>query len=176
MHSRSASITATIAIVVIGFLPIFWQTNANATTWFDGQEILVECPAWEWEASPIFGVEYELCFDDVDQCTVAEIGDSVCIPSLGVHDVWVTAIDFQGGEPIYYDGDIISISREGNSDFTGDGAVGFGDFGQFIVFFGETGGPGDLDGDGLVGFLDFAQFASAFGKCINAAGTLYESC
>ena len=173
MHSRLVSITA---IAVISFLPIFWQTTANATVWFDGQEILVECPVWEWEASPIPGVEYELCFDDIDHCTVAAIGDSVCIPSLGVHDVWVTAIDNQSGEPIYYDGDIVPVWRERNADFTGDGVVGFGDFNQFIVFFGEASGSADLDGNGIVGFLDFTQFSSAFGKCVDAAGTVYESC
>ena len=90
MHARSVSITAT---AVISCLSIFWNSNANAQTWFDGQEILIECPVWEWEASSIPGIEYELCFDDVDHCVAAAIGDSVCIPSLGVHDVWVTAID-----------------------------------------------------------------------------------
>jgi hypothetical protein len=173
MHSWFASITA---IAAVGLLPISWATNVDAATWFDGQEILVECPVWEWEASPISGIEYELCFDDVDTCTVAEIGDSVCIPSLGVHDVWVTAILYQGSEPIYYDGDIVPISRQRSADFTGDGVVGFPDFGRFSAFFGETSGPGDLDGDGVVGFPDFGRFTNAFGKCVNAAGTVYEPC
>ena len=173
MHSRWVPIAA---IAVISVLPIFWQTAANATVWFDGQEILIECPAWEWEASSIPGIEYELCFDDIDSCTVAAIGDSVCIPSQGVHDVWVTAIDYQNADPIYYDGDIVSISRVGNADFTGDRVVGFPDFGRFIDFFGQTSGPGDLDEDGLVGFADFGLFANAFSKCVNAAGTLYEPC
>ena len=36
----------------------------------------------------------------------------------GVHDVWVTAIDYQSGEPVYYDGDIVSIDRAvKNADF-----------------------------------------------------------
>jgi len=173
MHSRFVSITA---IVVISFLPIFWQTNANAADWFDGQEILIECPVWEWEPSPISGVEYELCFDDIDHCTVAAIGDLVCIPFLGVHDVWVTAIDYQSGEPIYYDGDIVPIERVKNADFTGNGIVGFEDFGRFTQFFGGGSGPGDLDGDGVVGFLDFSNFARAFGKCVNESGTVYNSC
>ena len=173
MHSRFASITA---ITVIGFLPIFWKTNANAANWIDGQEILVECPVWEWESSPIPGVEYELCFDDIDQCTVVAIGDSVCIPSLGVHDVWVTAIDYQGGEPIYYDGDIVLVWRGKNADFSQDGVVGFADFGLFSQYFGGTNEAGDLDGDGLVGFVDFGYFTDAFGKCVNAAATVYERC
>lgn len=173
MHSRFVPITA---VAAISLLPIFWNTNANALSWFDGQEILIECPIWEWEASSISGIEYELCFDDVDHCTLAVIGDSVCIPSLGVHDVWVTAIDNQNGEPIYYDGDIVSVARLKSADFTGDGVVGFEDFGRFNILFGGGSGPGDLDGDGVVGFLDFGQFSDAFGKCVNAAGTVYERC
>lgn len=173
MHSRFVSITA---IAVISSLPIFWKTSANATTWFDGQEILIECPTWEWEASPIPGIEYELCFDDIDHCAVAAIGDSVCIPSLGVHDVWVTAIDNQSGEPIYYDGDIVPIARFESSDFTADGVVGFTDFSRFSYLYGGGSGPGDLDGDGVVGFLDFSQFSTAFGKCVDASGTVYEPC
>jgi hypothetical protein len=173
MHSRFVSIAA---IAVISFLPIFWKTDANATNWFDGQEVLSECPVWEWEPSPISGIEYEFCFDDIDHCTVAAIGDSVCIPSLGVHDVWVTAIDDQGGEPIYYDGDIVSIERVNNADFTGDGLVGFGDFGRFTQFFGGGSGPGDLDEDGIVGFLDFFHFSGDFGKCVDESGTVYNLC
>jgi len=174
MQLRFVSITA---IAVISFLPILLKTNANAADWFDGQEILIECPVWEWEPSPIFGVEYELCFDNIDYCTVAEIGDSVCIPSLGVHDVWVTAIDYQSGEPIYYDGDIVPVERVKTADFTGDGVVGITDMGLFVQYFGgENGGPGDFNGDGVVGILDFAQFKRAYGKCVNASGTLYEPC
>ena len=173
MHSRFISISA---IAAISFLPIFWKTNANATVWFDGQEILVDCPVWEWEPSPIPNVTYELCFDDIDHCTLAEIGDSVCIPSLGVHDVWVTAIDYQGGEPIYYDGDIVPVARVGNADFTGDGVVGFWDFGRFIQLFGGEGGTGDLNGDGVVSFPDLTNFIRDYGKCVNASATFYELC
>jgi hypothetical protein len=173
MHSRFVSITA---IAVINLLPIFWATNTNAIGWSDGQEILIDCPAWEWAPSQISGVEYELCFDDIDHCTVAQIGDSVCIPSSGVHDVWVTAIDYQSGVPIYYDGDIVSVTLFRNADFTGNGLVGFEDFGRFSRFFGGGSGPGDLDEDGIVGFLDFACFVRDFGKCVNASGTVYEPC
>jgi hypothetical protein len=173
MHSRFVSISA---LAVINLLPIFWGTNANAENWLDGQEVLIECPAWQWEASQIPGVQYELCFDDVDHCTVAQIGDSVCIPSYGVHDVWVTAIDYQSGQPTYYDGDIVQAARYGNADFTGNGMVGFEDFGVFARLFGEESGPGDLDGDGSVRFPDFSYFVRDFGKCVNASGTVYESC
>jgi hypothetical protein len=174
MHSRFVSIAA---IAVISSLPIFWKSNASAADWFDGQEILVECPVWEWEPSPISGVAYELCFDDTDHCTAVEIGDSVCVPSLGVHDVWITAIDYQGVEPIYYDSDIISVMRSVSSDFDGDRVVGFSDYGFFTQFFGsDSGGPADLDEDGVVGFSDFAQFGNAFMKCIDESGTIYKPC
>ena len=174
MHSRFVSITA---IAVASFLPVSWSTNAAAEIWFDGQEILVECPVWEWEVSPIPSIEYELCFDNIDHCTVAEIGGSVCIPSLGVHDVWVTAIDYQGAELVYYDGDIVSVERVENADFTADGVVGMPDMFLFIQYLGgEYGGPGDLNGDGVVGFPDFFQLQRDFGKCVNASGTLYEPC
>ena len=174
MHSRLVSISA---IAGLSLLPIFWQTNANATDWFDGQEVLIECPVWEWEPSPISGIEYELCFDDIDHCTVAAIGDSVCIPSLGVHDVWVTAINYQSGEPVYYDGDIVSIARVKNADFSGDGVVGMADFGLFVRFFGDgDGSPADFDEDGIVGLVDFSGFCSAYGKCVNESDTIYNPC
>ena len=174
MHSRLVSITA---IAVISFLPILWKTNAYATDWFDGQEILIECPVWRWEPSPILGVEYELCFDDIDHCTVAKIGDSVCVPSMGVHHVWVTAIDDQSGEPVYYDGDIVPVARINSADFTGDGAVGLLDFGLFDQYYGgKNGGPADLDGDGVVGIVDFGLFHSAYGKCVDTSGALYVPC
>jgi len=173
MHSRFVSISA---IAGISLLPIFWQTHASATDWFGGQEILVECPIWEWEASPISGIEYELCFDDIDHCTEAAIGDSVCIPSLGAHDVWVTAIGHLNGETVYYDGDIVPIDRVKTADFSGDGMVGFDDYFRFTKLFGGGSGPGDLDGDGIVGFLDYSIFAGAFGKCTNESGTIYEVC
>ena len=174
MHSKWVSVSA---IAVLGFLPVFASTNASAIDWPNGQEILVECPVWEWEPSPIPVAEYELCFDDIDHCVVAEIGSSVCIPNLGAHDVWVTAIAYQDGAPIYYDGDIVPIARMVSADFNGDSAVGFPDFGRFIQEFGK--GPNsvaDLDGDGRVGFPDFSHFVNAFGKCINSSGTIYTNC
>ena len=174
MHSKFVSISV---IVAISFLPIFSSTNASAIDWPNGQEILIECPVWEWEPSPIAGIEYELCFDDIDHCAVAEIGDSVCIPNMGAHDVWVTAIDYQDGEPIYYDGDIVPVARMMSADFDGDSVVGFSDLGLFIQQFGqEFGSPADLDGDGIVGFADFSHFSVAFGKCVNESGTVYTEC
>ena len=54
------------------------------------------------------------------------------------------------------------------SDFDGDGRVGFQDFFQFADAFGqpvdESTTRFDLDGDGRVGFQDFFQFADAFGQ------------
>jgi hypothetical protein len=97
MHSKFVSISA---IAAISLLPLISSTTASAIDSPDCQEILIECPVWEWEPSPVAGIEYELCFDDIDHCVVAEIGSSVCIPSLGAHDVWVTAIEYQDGEPI----------------------------------------------------------------------------
>jgi hypothetical protein len=174
MHSKFVSISA---IAAISFLPIFSSTNASAIDWPNGQEILIECPVWEWEPSPIAGIEYELCFDDIDHCAVAEIGSSVCIPSLGAHDVWVTAIEYQDGEPIYYDGDIVPIERLNSSDLDGNGMVGFSDFNQFSDQFGDVSdSPADLDGDGMVGFIDFFHFSTAFGKCVNESETVYTEC
>jgi hypothetical protein len=174
VHSRFVSIAA---IAVIGFLPIFWKTDANATDQSALQSILIECPAWEWRPSPIPDVEYEICFDDIDHCTAAEIGDKVCIPSLGTHDVWVTAIDLESGTPIYYDSDIVLIERVQNADLSGDGAVGMVDLGLFTQLFGKRGKrAADLDGDGVVGFPDFALITRAFGKCVSASGVVYEPC
>jgi hypothetical protein len=174
VHSRFVSIAA---IAAIGFLPIFWKTNANATDQFDPQSILVDCPAWGWQPSPIPNVEYEICFDDIDHCTGAEMGDAVCIPSLGTHSVWVTAIDHESGDPIYYDSDIVLIERVENADLSGDGVVGMEDLGLFSQLFGDQGGSAaDLDGDGIVGFGDFALFIRAFGKCVSASGVVYEQC
>jgi hypothetical protein len=174
MHSKFVSISAIAAII---FLPIFSSTNASAIDWPNGQEILIECPVWEWEPSPIAGIEYELCFDDIDHCVVAEIGSSICIPNLGVHDVWVTAIDYQDGEPIYYDGDIVPVERVMSADFDGNSVVGFSDFGLFSQQFGEEfGSSADLDGDGVVGVSDFSHFSVAFGKCVNESGTVYTEC
>jgi len=174
MHSRFVSISA---IAAISLLPVLSNTDASAIDWLNGQEILVECPIWEWEPSPISNVEYELCFDDIDHCVVAEIGTSVCIPNLGTHDVWVTAIEYQDGEPIYYDGDIVPIARIMPADFDENNVVGFSDLGVLIEEFGEKyGSPADLDGDGIVGLLDFSHFSSAFGKCINQSRTVYTDC
>jgi hypothetical protein len=174
MHSKFVSISA---IAALSFLPIFSSTNASAIDWPNGQEILIECPVWEWEPSPIAGIEYELCFGDIDHCVVAEIGDSVCIPNLGAHDVWVTAIDYQDGEPIYYDGDIVPVERMMSADFDGNSVVGFSDLGFFIQQFGEEfGSPADLDGDGSVGFADYSHFSRAFGKCVNDSRTVYTEC
>ena len=50
-------------------------------------------------------------------------------------------------------------------DSTGDGAVGFADFGELAGNFNATGVPyisGDMDGDGTVGFGDFGILASNF--------------
>jgi len=174
VHSRFVSITA---IAAIGFLPIFWKTNANATDQLAPQSILVDCPAWEWQPSPIPNVEYEICFDDIDHCAAAEMGDAACIPSLGTHRVWVTAIDYESGVPIYYDSDIVLIERVENADLSGDGAVGMVDLGLFTQAFGDQGGSvADLDGDGIVGFGDFALITRAFGKCVSASGAVYEQC
>ncbi len=180
MHSRLVSISA---IAVISFSSIFWKAEANAIDGPDGQDVLIECPVWEWEPSQIPNVEYEICFDDIQGCTTARIGDEVCIPDhsgrtkLGFHDVWITAIDYQGGEPIYYDGDIVSIARVNSADYDGDGVVEIADFGKFTKFFGRGNkSPGDLDGDGIVGISDLPHFTRAFGKCVNASKTLYEPC
>jgi hypothetical protein len=105
------------------------------------------------------------------------MGDAVCIPSLGTHSVWVTAIDHGSGEPIYYDSDIVLIERVKNADLSGDGVVGVGDFNLFRQLFGDQGGSAaDLDGDGIVGFPDFALFTRAFLKCVSASGVVYEQC
>jgi len=176
--------TPTAAIAALSLLPILWTANAAATEWPDGQEVLVECPVWEWAPSPIPGIEYELCFDDIDHCVPAQIGDSVCIPDLGAHDVWVTAIDNSSGEPVYYDGDIVPIVREISSDFDRNGIVAISDFGLFLQFFGVAGGsfggasgsPVDLDGDGVAGFSDFGLFLQSFGKCVNSTRTVYKPC
>jgi hypothetical protein len=174
VHSRFVSISA---IAAISFLSFFWETNASATDQFGVQEILIDCPVWDWQPSLISNVEYELCFDDIDHCTAAEIGDAVCIPSLGTHSVWVTAIYRESYETIYYDSDIVLIERVNNADFTGDGAVGFADLGLFSQLFGDqSGSAADFDGDGTVGFTDFARFTRAFGKCVSASGAIYEPC
>ena len=123
------------------------------------------------------GMVYELCFDDIDHCTVAEIGDAVCIPGLGEHDVWVTAIDYQGADPVYYDGEIAPILRVRSSDFDGDDRVRLPDL---FILLGDLGAVGDyiddLDEDGLVGLGDLWIFLDAFTKCVSETGNLYEAC
>jgi hypothetical protein len=180
VHSRFVSIAA---IAVVSFSSVFWKIDANANDGPVGQEILIECPIWEWEPSAIPNVEYEICFDDIQGCTAANIGDKVCIlnhsgrTKLGVHDVWITAIEYRGGETIYYDGDIVSVARVNNADFDGDGVVTIADFGLFTKFLGQGNkSSGDLDGDGVVGISDLPHFSRAFGKCVNASKTLYEPC
>jgi len=83
----------------------------------------------------------------------------------------------RSGEPVYYDGDIVQIVRVKNADFSGDGVVGFADFGSFAVSFGSgSGGPADFDEDGIVGLADFGAFCSAYGKCVNESDTIYNLC
>ena len=143
---------------MIGVIATFGVANgigpktASAAEWFDGQEVLIDCPRWSWEASQSSGIVYELCFDDFDQCTVADIGDAVCIPGLGEHDVWVTAIDYQGADPVYYDGEIAPIRLARNADLDGDGLVGFRDFFILLDALGETGGSCRMAATSLTGF------------------------
>jgi len=179
-----SKLLSTAVIAALSLVPIFWTTNAGATDWPDGQEVLIECPTWDWAPSPLPGIGYELCFDDIDHCVAAQPGDSVCIPSIGYHDVWVTAIDTRGAEPIYYDGDIVPIVREISADFDRDGMVSFADLGLFFKFFGvvsnsfggASASPIDLNGDGLGDFSDFSEFAGSFGKCVNTSRTIYQRC
>jgi hypothetical protein len=164
-------------IATFGVADVIWPETASAAEWYDGQEVLVDCPSWHWEPSPVSGVAYELCFDDVDHCTVAEIGDAVCVPGLGQHDVWVTAIDGQGADPIYYDGDASAILRVRSSDFTGSGRVGLSDLFIWLDAMGATGeSREDLDEDGVVALGDLWIFLDAFTKCVSESGSLYEAC
>jgi hypothetical protein len=174
MHSR---ILLNGVIATFGVTVVCWPKPAITAEWFEGQEILVECPNWHWETSQIPDVVYELCFDDIEQCTAADIGDPVCTPGLGVHDVWVTAIDYRGADPVYYDGEVVSIIRVRSADFNGNGAVEFGDLFALIDVFGVTGDRSeDLDGDGAVSFEDFMLVMDAFGKCVSETGQLYAVC
>ena len=63
--------------------------------------------------------------------------------------------------------DLFSLAA-GDSD--GDGAVGFGDFGELAAAFNTAGGavygPGDMDGDGSVGFTDFGILAANFNNSL----------
>jgi hypothetical protein len=138
---------------------------------------LGDCPVWSWGSSELPGVFYELCFDDTDHCTEANVGDAVCIPSMGPHDVWVTAIDDQGADPVYYDGEISTINRIRSADFDNTRIVGFPDVLTLIYDLGKTGVRAtDIDGDLIVGFGDFFLILDAFGQCVNDSGHLYEAC
>jgi len=174
MHSRILTIGV---VAIFGVTVVCWPKKASSVEWYDGQEVLVECPSWDWEASQVPGVAYELCFDDVDHCTVAEAGDAVCIPGLGEHDVWITAIDYQGADPIYYDGDITRIRRARSADFDSSGLV---DLRDLIIYLGRYGATGesseDLDGNGVVDIGDLLIFLGALYKCVGEAGNLYEAC
>ena len=174
MHSRILTISV---IASLGVTTVCWPESASTDEWNDPQEVLVECPTWNWEASQISGVVYELCFDDIDQCTVAEIGDAVCVPGLGAHDVWVTAIDNQGADPVYYDGEVASIDRVRSADFDGDNEVGIRDLFRFLDMYEMIGEVSeDLDESGVVNFLDLLIFLDAYGKCVNEAENLYVAC
>jgi hypothetical protein len=174
MHSR---ILMSGVIATFGVTVVCWPKPAITAESYDGQEILVECPNWSWEASQIPGVLYELCFDDIDQCTVADIGDAICTPGLGVHDVWVTAIDYQGADPVYYDGEVASISRVRSADFNGNRVVELRDLFALLDMFGVTGESSeDLDGDGAVGLGDLMIVIGALGNCVSENGQLYAVC
>ena len=173
-----------LRIVMIGTLAIFCvtavfspKTASTAEEEVETQDVLAECPIWSWGASEIPGVFYELCFDDIDHCIEAYIGDEVCIPSMGPHDVWVTAIDHQGADPVYYDGEMASIDRIRSADFDDSGLVGFSDVFHFFNDLGKTGEmETDVDGNLTVDFVDFFLILDAFGKCISHTGYLYDTC
>ena len=73
-------------------------------------------------------------------------------------------VNVEGMEPVTFSA--IGLSQ---SDFDGDGAVGFADFVQFAQQFGlslgdvEYDARYDLDGNGRIGFGDFVRFAQEFG-------------
>jgi hypothetical protein len=179
-----------VLIATFGIASVYWPKTASAAESDpDQQIILAECPVWNWESSDIPGVGYELCFDDVDHCTTAGAGDSVCIPGMGQHEVWVTAIDYRSGTPVYYDGDVAPISRTLSADFNGNGLVGFMDFFIFInaltapeseVHPKSKGQPApppeDMNGDGVLSIGDLFLMLDAFGSCISSTGSLYEAC
>ena len=174
MHSRILTIGV---VATFGVTVVCWPKTASSVEWYDGQEVLVECPSWYWEASQIPGVVYELCFDDIDHCTVADIGDALCIPGLGVHDIWVTAIDYQGADPVYYDGESTPIHRVRSSDFNNSGLVDLVDLFIFLPRIGATGESGeDLDGNGVVDLGDLFILIDAIRKCVSETGNLYEAC
>ena len=179
-----------VLIATFGVASIYWPKTASAAESDpDPQIVLVECPVWNWESSDIPGVGYELCFDDVDHCTTAGTGDSVCIPGMGAHDVWVTAIDHRSGTPVYYDGDIAPIERTLSADFNGNGRVGFLDLLAFIDAMTAPepeGHPkskaqtepsfGDMNGDNILSIGDLLLMFDAFGSCVSSTGYLYEAC
>ena len=174
MHLRILTIGVVATFCVA---ELFWAQAASAAGADAPQVVLVECPNWYWGASEMSGLRYELCFDDIDHCAAASIGDQVCIPSLGQHDVWVTAIDDQGADPVYYDGDIASIERIRSADVSGDGLVALWDLVLMVQLLGETGDyVEDLDADGRVTMFDIFAFIPAIGKCISSTGFLYEEC
>ena len=80
----------------------------------------------------------------------------------GSNSVVATVADL---EPV-----IFNAIGQRNTDFDGDGAVGFADFIQFASKFGLSRGDAgydvryDLDGNGAVGFSDFVIFAGDFGR------------
>ncbi len=174
MHSQ---IFKSHVVAILGVAAFCWPIAANSMEWYEGQEILVECPSWDWEASQIPGVVYELCFDDIDQCTAAEIGETVCIPGLGGHDVWVTAIEDQDAGPVYYDGEIVSIRRMRSADFNDNRQVDWSDLFGMLDAIGVTGDRmEDLDGNGVVDLGDLISLLDDLGKCIGPSGELYEAC
>ena len=90
---------------------------------------------------------------------------------------FLTAIDYQGADPVYYDGEIVSINRIRSSDFDGDALIGFADLFLFLDTMGATGDRReDLDGDGIVGFGDLMMLLDSLSKCVNETGSLYEVC
>jgi hypothetical protein len=177
-----------VLIATFGVASVYWPKTAGAAE-SDPQVVLVECPVWNWESSDIPGVGYELCFDDIDHCTTTGAGDSVCIPGMGVYDVWVTAIDYRSGTPVYYDSDVAPITRTLSADFNGNGRVGFLDLIAFIYEMTapepeghpKSKGPtepsfGDMNGDDILSIGDLLLVLNAFGSCVSSTGYLYEAC
>jgi len=174
VHSRILTI---VVVATFCVAESFWPKTASAAEVDDPQDVLVECPNWHWVASEIPGVSYELCFDDIDHCTAASLGDQVCIPDLGRHDVWVTAIDDRGADPVYYDGEFASINRIRSADISGNGRISLLDLLLLLSVLGETGDYAqDLNADGMVSMFDIFIIIENFGRCISSTGSLYEAC
>jgi hypothetical protein len=96
---------------------------------------------------------------------------------LGRHDVWVTAIDYQGADPVYYDGELASINRVRSADISGNGEISILDLLYVISVLGETGDyTQDLNADGMVNMFDIFIIIENFGRCISSTGSLYEAC